>query len=110
MVELDARLHRAPSDALLVKKYASSFFGTDPVPRLLSHGADTLVITGCSTNGCVRATAVDSCQNGFRPMVVREAVGDPGLFTSRHARPSNSMLPGHPSRMFVEWRKYAERR
>ena len=75
-VELDARLHRRPNDALLVKKYASCFFGTDLVPRLLSHGADTLVICGCSTSGCVRATAVDACQNGFRPMVVREAVGD----------------------------------
>ena len=75
-VELDARLHRGPKDALLVKKYASCFFGTDLVPRLLSHGADTLIICGCSTSGCVRATAVDACQNGFRPMVVREAVGD----------------------------------
>ena len=75
-VELDARLHRGPNDALLVKKYASCFFGTDLVPRLLSHGADTLVICGCSTSGCVRATAVDACQNGFRPMVVRDAVGD----------------------------------
>jgi maleamate amidohydrolase len=76
MVELDSRLHRKPSDAILVKKYASCFFGTDLVPRLLSHSADTLVITGCSTSGCVRATAVDACQNGFRPIVVREAVGD----------------------------------
>ena len=75
-VELDARLHRAQKDALVVKKYASCFFGTDLVPRLLSYGADTLVICGCSTSGCVRATAVDACQNGFRPMVVREAVGD----------------------------------
>lgn len=75
-VQLDERLHRAPGDAILVKKYASCFFGTDLVPRLLSHGADTLIITGCSTSGCVRATAIDACQNGFRPMVVREAVGD----------------------------------
>jgi nicotinamidase-related amidase len=75
-VELDARLHRQPADALLVKKYASCFFGTDLVPRLHSHGADTVVICGCSTSGCVRATAVDACQWGFRPMVVREAVGD----------------------------------
>lgn len=75
-VQLDERLRRAPGDAILVKKYASCFFGTDLVPRLLSHGADTLVIAGCSTSGCVRATAVDACQNGFRPMVVREAVGD----------------------------------
>ena len=39
-------------------------------------GVDTLIITGCTTSGCVRATAVDAVQNGFRPMVVREAVGD----------------------------------
>ena len=75
-VALDERLHRRPADGFLVKKYASCFFGTDLVPRLLSYGADTLIIAGCSTSGCVRATAVDACQNGFRPMVVREAVGD----------------------------------
>jgi len=75
-VQLDERLHRAPGDAMLVKKYASCFFGTDLISRLNSRGADTVLICGCSTSGCVRATAVDACQNGFRPMVVREAVGD----------------------------------
>jgi maleamate amidohydrolase len=75
-VELDLRVHRLPADAIIVKKYASCFFGTDLVPRLLSHNTDTLVIAGCSTSGCVRATAVDACQYGFRPIVVREAVGD----------------------------------
>ena len=65
-----------PNDILLVKKYASCFFGTDLVPRLNSRRIDTLIITGCTTSGCVRATAVDAVQNGFRPMVVREAVGD----------------------------------
>lgn len=75
-VALDARLHRKPQDPILVKKYASCFFGTDLVPRLLARGVDTLVISGCSTSGCVRATAIDACQNGFRPIVVREAVGD----------------------------------
>ena len=74
--EIDPRLHREPSDSLLVKKYASCFFGTDLVPRLLRNGVDTLIITGCTTSGCVRATAVDAVQTGFRPMVVREAVGD----------------------------------
>ena len=58
------------------KKYASCFFGTDLVSRLLVRGVDTLIITGCTTSGCVRASAVDACQTGFRPMVVREAVGD----------------------------------
>jgi maleamate amidohydrolase len=76
MVKLDTRVHFEERDAMIVKKYASCFFGTDIVPRLLSHGVDTLLIVGCSTSGCVRATAVDACQYGFRPIVVREAVGD----------------------------------
>ena len=75
-VELDPRLTMGPNDSLLVKKYASCFFGTDLIPRLTNQRVDTLIITGCTTSGCVRATAVDSVQNGFRPMVVREAVGD----------------------------------
>jgi maleamate amidohydrolase len=73
---VDPRLDYRSTDSLLFKKYASCFFGTDLVPRLMSHGVDTLIITGCTTSGCVRATAVDAVQNGFRPMVVREAVGD----------------------------------
>jgi len=75
-VKIDPRLDMQPNDILLVKKYASCFFGTDLVPRLNSRRVDTLIITGCTTSGCVRATAVDAVQNGFRPMVVREAVGD----------------------------------
>ncbi len=75
-VQVDARLGRRDGEILLVKKYASCFFGTDLVPRLLAHGVDTLFVAGCTTSGCVRATAVDACQTGFRPMVVREAVGD----------------------------------
>lgn len=73
---IDQRLDYRPSDPLLVKKYASCFFGTDLVSRLLAYGIDTLVIGGCTTSGCVRATVVDSVQTGFRPIVVREAVGD----------------------------------
>jgi nicotinamidase-related amidase len=75
-VKVDPRLGMQPRDIHLVKKYASCFFGTDLVPRLNSRRVDTLIITGCTTSGCVRATAVDAVQNGFRPMVVREAVGD----------------------------------
>ena len=74
--ELDPRLHFQKGDAMMWKKYASCFFGTDLVSRLLAMSVDTLIITGCTTSGCVRATAVDSCQTGFRPMVVREGVGD----------------------------------
>jgi nicotinamidase-related amidase len=75
-VEIDPRLGFKATDSLLVKKYASCFFGTDLVPRLLSRRVDTLIIVGCTTSGCVRATAVDAMQTGLRPMVVREAVGD----------------------------------
>jgi nicotinamidase-related amidase len=75
-VEVDPRLKVEARDSMLVKKYASCFFGTDLVPRLTNQRVDTLIIVGCTTSGCVRATAVDAVQNGFRPMVVREAVGD----------------------------------
>jgi maleamate amidohydrolase len=75
-VEVDPRLDFGAGDSLLVKKYASCFFGTDLVSRLMSRQVDTLIITGCTTSGCVRATAVDAVQTGLRPMVVREAVGD----------------------------------
>jgi maleamate amidohydrolase len=74
--EIDPRLDRQSHDVILPKKYASCFFGTDLVPRLVNRRVDTLIITGCTTSGCVRASAVDACQNGFRPIVVAEAVGD----------------------------------
>jgi nicotinamidase-related amidase len=75
-VELDERLGRRPDESLLVKKYASAFFGTDLATRLTSHGVDTIFLAGCSTSGCVRATAVDGLQHGFRVMVISDAVGD----------------------------------
>lgn len=75
-VEIDPRMDRAPEDSVLVKKYASCFFGTDLSSRLNAAGIDTVVICGLTTSGCIRATAVDAIQHGFRPIVVREAVGD----------------------------------
>ena len=54
----------------------SAFFGTDLVPKLVALRTDTLLICGCVTSGCIRASAVDAAQLGFRPLVVREAVGD----------------------------------
>jgi nicotinamidase-related amidase len=75
-VDLDGRLGRRADERVLVKKYASAFFGTDLASRLNAQRVDTLVLVGCTTSGCVRATAVDAIQNGFRPIVVREAVGD----------------------------------
>jgi nicotinamidase-related amidase len=75
-VEVDERLGRTDGEQLLVKKYASCFFGTDLASRLVSRGVDTLLIAGCTTSGCVRASAVDACSLGLRAIVVEEAVGD----------------------------------
>lgn len=75
-VEVDPKLGRRPNEPVIFKKYASAFFGTDLSTRLSTLRVDTLVITGCTTSGCVRATAVDAVQNGIRPIVAREAVGD----------------------------------
>jgi nicotinamidase-related amidase len=75
-VEVDKRLNQRPNETTLVKKYASCFFGTDLAARLVSRRVDTLIITGCTTSGCVRATAVDACSYGFHTIVVEEAVGD----------------------------------
>lgn len=74
--ELDPGIDFQEGDQLLVKKYASCFFGTDLISRLTGLQVDTLLITGCTTSGCVRATAIDAFQYGIRPMIVREAVGD----------------------------------
>ncbi|MBV8054719.1 MAG: isochorismatase family protein, partial [Deltaproteobacteria bacterium] len=76
LVELDPRLRRAPEDSLLVKKYASAFLGTPLAPTLVSRGVDTVIVTGCTTSGCVRATIVDALSYGFRPIIPEEAVGD----------------------------------
>jgi maleamate amidohydrolase len=75
-VELDERLQRQSREMVLVKKYASCFFGTDLSARLVSRHVDTLLIAGCTTSGCVRASAVDACSLGLHTIVVQEAVGD----------------------------------
>ncbi len=75
-VELDPRIAAAKPDLVVMKGAPSIFFNTPVAPFLIKHGVDTVIVTGCITSGCVRATAVDSLQNGFRPIVVREAVGD----------------------------------
>ena len=69
-------LEPLPGESLITKQYASAFFGTSLASTLTSLGVDTVLIAGVSTSGCVRASAVDCCQHGFIPVVVREAVGD----------------------------------
>ncbi|CAO3453731.1 N-carbamoylsarcosine amidohydrolase [Azospirillum largimobile] len=75
-----------PDEVVISKQYASSFFGTSLAPMLHAMGVDTVVLTGCSTSGCIRATAVDAVQHGFRTIVVRECVGD------RHDGPHEANL------------------
>jgi nicotinamidase-related amidase len=75
-VEVDARLGRRADEPVLVKLFASAFFGTDLDQQLRAAGCDTVVIAGASTSGCVRATAVDALQYGYRVLVPREAVAD----------------------------------
>jgi maleamate amidohydrolase len=84
-----------PGEPVVVKQYASGFFGTSLASTLTALGVDTTVIAGVSTSGCVRATAVDACQHGFVPLVVRDAVGD------RDAGP-------HEANLFDLQAKYAE--
>lgn len=75
-VKIDSRLERRSDEPIIVKKFASAFFGTDLVTRLISKQIDTIILTGCTTSGCIRATAVDAIQYGFRPIVVEDAVSD----------------------------------
>src|SRR5262245_61472675 len=74
--EIDARLAPLPAEYVLRKEHASAFAGTPLVGHLLARRVDTLLITGCSTSACVRATATDAKSSGLRPLIVREAVQD----------------------------------
>ena len=73
-------------DIVVSKQYPSAFFGTSLSSTLTALGVDTVILTGLTTSGCVRATCVDACSYGFRPIVVKEACGD------RHADPHNANL------------------
>lgn len=84
-----------PGEVVVTKQYASGFFGTSLASVLTSLRVDTVVLVGVSTSGCVRATALDALQHGFRPIVVRDAVGD------RDPRP-------HEANLFDLQAKYAD--
>lgn len=75
-VRIDPRLGREESELLIEKKFASAFFGTPLCSYLASQQVDTVIVTGCTTSGCVRATAVDAMQYGYRVVVPVECVGD----------------------------------
>lgn len=74
--EFVQELAPADGDILLPKKHASAFFGTPLLSYLIQAGVDSLVVTGCSTSGCVRATVVDAVSYNYRVSVPYEAVYD----------------------------------
>jgi len=88
-------LQPAEGELVISKQYASAFFGTALASTLTANRIDSVLITGLSTSGCVRATALDALQHGFAPFVVREACGD------RHPAP-------HEANLFDLQAKYAE--
>ncbi|MFC9871835.1 isochorismatase family protein [Nocardia salmonicida] len=66
----------APGDVVITKQYPSAFHATALAAILAAQRVDTLVIVGLTTSGCVRASATDAMQHGFRPLVVADACGD----------------------------------
>jgi len=75
-VAIDERIAPEPDEHVIVKKHASAFFGTPLANMLRAAGVDTVVVTGVTMAGCVRHTVEDAIGYGFRPIVVRECVGD----------------------------------
>mgnify|MGYP001823590440 FL=1 len=75
-VAVDNRLAPLDGEAVIEKQLASGFHGTDLLDRLAAVGVDSLVVTGLTTSGCVRATAVDGLQHDYPVFVVSDAVGD----------------------------------
>ncbi len=73
-------------DIVISKQYPSAFFGTSLSSALTAAGVDTAILTGLTTSGCVRASCIDACSYGFRPIIVEDACGD------RHADPHNANL------------------
>lgn len=86
LAEIVDELPPADGDVVIVKQYASAFFGTALAAALTSLGVDTVILVGCSTSGCIRASAVDGMQYGFRVVVPRECVAD------RHPAPHEANL------------------
>ena len=79
-------LQPAAGELVISKQYASAFFGTSLASTLTAAGVDTLIMTGVTTSGCIRATCIDSISHGFNSIVVADAVGD------RHEEPHKANL------------------
>jgi maleamate amidohydrolase len=74
--EVDQRVAPEPGEPVYVKRASSAFFGTPLLTFLISRRVDTLIVIGCVTSGCVRATTIDAVSHGFRTIVPEECVGD----------------------------------
>ena len=74
--EIDERIAPQPGDLVIEKENASAFVGTHLAPTLIQNRVDTLLITGCSTSACIRATATDAKSYRFRPIIIEDCVGD----------------------------------
>jgi len=94
-VKIDPRIAPVSGEAVIEKRWASGFFNTDLAQRLKDEGADSIVVGGLTTSGCVRATAVDGLQNDYRVVIAREATGDRNL-------------AAHESNLFDLQAKYAD--
>ncbi len=84
-----------PDELILRKTQPSAFFGTHYAEHLRSRGIDTLIVSGCTTSGCVRATVVDAMSYNFRTVVARDCVGD-------------RSLAAHQANLFDMEQKYAD--
>ncbi|MFQ6111344.1 MAG: isochorismatase family protein, partial [Nitrospinota bacterium] len=76
LVEVDDRLKPLPGERVIVKKFQSAFFGTNLASILVAEQVDTLIITGCVTSGCIRASSIDSMQHGFQTILPMECIAD----------------------------------
>ena len=74
------------NELIISKQYPSAFFGTSLSSTLTAAGVDTVILTGLTTSGCVRATCIDAVSYGFIPIIVEDACGD------RHADPHKANL------------------
>jgi nicotinamidase-related amidase len=74
--EIDERVAPVPGEPVYVKRASSAFYGTPLATFLAASRIDTVVVTGCVTSGCVRATTIDAISAGLRPIVPEECVGD----------------------------------
>lgn len=86
LAEFAGGLEPVDGESVITKQYASAFFGTPLASMLTADGVDSVLIAGVTTSGCIRATALDAMQHGFRSIVVSDAVGD------RHPEPHEANL------------------